>query len=85
MLVLIAGVGVSGCADIEPGRFCNAYVDCVRGFDTERGTTTNVDRFVDGGACWDGQKGADVCEMACKRGIPVLTRQEPTLDCEVPQ
>lgn len=79
--VLIGG----GCAEAEQGPQCRAYIECVRQADAERDTVTNVDRFLSDGACWDGTKGAAVCESACRRGIPVLRGQEPAITCEVPQ
>ena len=73
----------AGCAEPEQGPECRAFVACVGAADAERGTQTNVDRFLPDGACWDGVKGAAVCESSCRRGIPVLRKQEPNITCEV--
>jgi hypothetical protein len=82
---LTATALISGCAEAEQGPHCRAYVECVRQADAERDTVTNVDRFLPDGACWDGTKGAAVCESSCRRGIPVLRGQEPAITCGVPQ
>ncbi|MBK6697267.1 MAG: hypothetical protein IPG50_34525 [Myxococcales bacterium] len=70
-----------GCSDVEQGPECRAFVACVKEADTVRGTVTNVDRFLPSGACWGGEKGAAVCESACRRGVPVLRAQEPRVAC----
>jgi hypothetical protein len=80
-IAALVGLG-SGCAEAEQGPHCRAYVDCVRQADAQRGSVTNVDRFLADGACWDGVKGAAVCESSCRRGIPVLQKQEPAIACE---
>lgn len=81
--VAFAGLSLlSGCGAAEQGPHCRAFVDCVAEFDGLRGTQTNVDRFLPAGSCWEGEKGAAVCENACRRGVPVLKQQEPALLCE---
>lgn len=72
---------LSACGDAEQGPACKAFVRCVSELDTQRSTSTNVERFQPGGACWNGSKGAAVCENACRRGITLLSEQEPALTC----
>lgn len=66
----------------EQGPECKAFVSCVGELDVLHGTHTNVDRFLPEGACWGSDKGAEVCESACRRGIPRLREQEPQLSCQ---
>lgn len=77
----IASFAAIACNDPEQGPDCRAFVACVKELDVLRGTTTNVARFEPDGACWDGKKGAEVCESACRRGVPVLRAEEPRLTC----
>ena len=74
--VAFALAATSACSDVAQGPECRAFVACVKEADVRRGTVTNVDRFLPDGACWNGSKGAEVCENACRRGVPVLRRQE---------
>ncbi len=85
--VFLLGVSAnaSGCGKPEQGPECKAYLACVEEFDALRGTKTNVDRFLPEGACWGGDKGAEVCESSCRRGVPVLRAQEPRLACVRPK
>jgi hypothetical protein len=69
------------CGRAEQGPECKAFVECVAAVDVLRSTQTNVDRFLPDGACWGGQKGAAVCESACRRGVVLLHEQEPQLTC----
>jgi hypothetical protein len=80
-ILLPSVLALAGCKDVEQGPDCRAFVACVQELDTLRSTRTNVDRFLPAGACWEGSKGAAVCESACRRGIPVLRTQEPRLSC----
>lgn len=70
-----------GCG-AEQGPECKAFVVCVEELDSLRNTETNVDRFLPGGACWGGEKGAAVCEAACRRGVVLLHQQEASLTCK---
>jgi hypothetical protein len=76
--VVVVGslIMVSACgASRPPGPSCAAFVACVAARDAARGTTTNVARFADGGACWTAaEEGATSCETACARGLEVLAR-----------
>lgn len=69
------------CRRAEQGPECKAFVECVAALDVLRSTQTNVDRFLPDGACWNGRKGAAVCESACRRGVALLHEQEPELTC----
>ncbi len=69
------------CGGAEQGPECKAFVECVAAVDFLRSTQTNVERFLPDGACWDGPKGAAVCESACRRGVALLHEQEPELTC----
>ena len=79
--VALALAAAPACSDVEQGPGCRAFVACVKEADALRGTATNVDRFLPDGACWNGSKGAAVCESACRRGVPVLRAQESRLAC----
>lgn len=71
----------TGCS-AEQGPECKAFVACVAELDGIRSTQTNVDRFLPDGACWNVEKGAAVCESACRRGMSLLHEQEPSLTCK---
>ncbi len=81
-LGLVAFAFSSIACAAEQGPECKAFVVCVSEFDTLRQTETNVDRFLPEGACWGGEKGAAVCEAACRRGIVLLHQQEAALTCK---
>ncbi len=72
---------VAACGGAEQGPECKAFVECVAALDALRSTQTNVDRFLPDGACWNGTKGAGVCESSCRRGVVLLHEQEPQLTC----
>jgi hypothetical protein len=79
--VALALAAAPACANVEQGPECRAFVACVKEADALWGTDTNVERFLPNGACWNGSKGAAVCEDACRRGVPVLRAQESRLAC----
>lgn len=74
MLAVFVPVLGAACGGTRPpGPACIAFVDCVAARDVARGTTTNVARFAEGGACWTAaEEGATSCEQACARGLEVL-------------
>lgn len=85
MVSSVAGVALlltCAACGAEQGPECKAFVACVEEFDTLRNTDTNVDRFLPDGACWNGDKGAAVCELACRRGVILLHQQENRLTCK---
>lgn len=64
-----------GCGAPQPqSEACRRFVACVRALDAQRGRSTNVDRFLPGGACWGGVAGARLCTEGCERGLPILVR-----------
>jgi hypothetical protein len=75
----------ASCGRAEQGPNCSAFVECVQQLDALRGATTDVARFEPGGACWKGDKGAEVCERSCARGLPRLESQQPELTCTMPR
>jgi hypothetical protein len=75
---LVAGLVVclwsAACGGNHPqSPSCAAFVACVAARDAERGVTTNVDRFLEDGACWSAaEEGATACATACARGLVAI-------------
>ena len=59
-------------AGLPQGEQCAAFVDCVSARDSQRGTSTDVERFVEGGPCWGSEEGAEQCETSCLKGLAFL-------------
>lgn len=57
---------------LSPSDSCNNYVQCIKARDNLLNTSTNLKRFENDGACWDGQAGSDLCDRACKGGLEYL-------------
>lgn len=78
--LLLALTAATGCGAAQ-GPDCRAFVACVAKLDALKLTQTNVSRFLPEGACWGSDKGAQVCESSCRRGVIQLLAQEPLLSC----
>jgi hypothetical protein len=66
-----SGLMLAGClgGPVEQTPGCAAYVACMRALDATTASTTNLDRFVPGGACWvNGETGAG-CATGCERAL----------------
>jgi hypothetical protein len=48
---------------------CQAWVSCIRALDADAGETTDLVRFVEGGACWKNPTLAEGCTTACQRAL----------------
>ncbi len=48
---------------------CATYVACIQAQDTAAGQITNLDRYVDGGACWGNATLATSCTTSCKKTL----------------
>lgn len=57
---------------VDPRPACGEYLDCVRALDEAEGVTTDVARYLDDGACWEGDEIADLCERSCVNGLAFL-------------
>ncbi|MDP3233206.1 MAG: hypothetical protein Q8S33_38575 [Myxococcales bacterium] len=55
---------------------CQAYVACIRGLDADAGQTTDLERFVEGGTCWNNPLFGDGCTTACTRALARLQDRE---------
>ena len=73
---------LSSCGPVEQTESCQAFVTCVEARDAVRSTTTNVDRFAAGGACWGGEEGAHLCDTACSRGMEWIRASYTDLPAE---
>ena len=76
--LLGAFVSLPGCwgSPVSQTAECEAYVACIRGLDADAGLTTNVDRFVEGGVCWNNPLLAEGCTTACRRAVARLRERE---------
>lgn len=77
-LVLTIGF-VAACAEVKQGEHCAAYVECLTARDEQRGTSTDMVRFEEGGACWGSTEGAKHCERACEGGLKWLRETDPNM------
>lgn len=62
-----------GCAD---------YVACIKALDAPTGATTNLDRFLPGGACWVNGETGEGCATGCERALSRLRDRVPQLPAE---
>lgn len=76
-LVLLMLWGCDG--PVEQSASCAAYVSCVEARDLALGQSTNLDRFLPGGACWGGAEGGALCDRACTNGLDWLQANEDDL------
>ncbi len=81
--VLLAG-GLAGClgGPVTQSPSCATYVACMRALDADAGTTTNLDRFLPGGACWVNSVTGDGCATGCQRGVAWLQARQAPLPAE---
>jgi hypothetical protein len=82
-LILIAGglaLG-SGCwgSPVASTTECDQYVTWIRALDADAGQSTNLDRYVEGGACWNNPTLAEGCTTACARALTRLQARETSL------
>ena len=71
LVVCLLGAACGGSHPQSPS--CGAFVACVAARDADRGVTTNVDRFLEDGACWTAsEEGAISCATACSRGLVAI-------------
>lgn len=75
-------LGVAGCDAPTQAESCQRYVACIRALDERDGKETNVDRFDPGGACWNGEEQAHVCDQSCERGLEWLSDRYDDLPAE---
>lgn len=68
--------GAVGCAHLEPAPSCQRFVSCIQARDALDGTSTDVERFEAGGACWTSEEGAEQCATACEEGLSYLRAHE---------
>lgn len=56
---------------------CAAWVGCIRALDADAGQTTDLERFVEGGFCWNNPTLAQGCTTACARALARLPECSP--------
>jgi hypothetical protein len=67
----------SGCAsEFGQSPTCATYVACLAARDAAQGTETDVVRFEEGGDCWGGKLGYELCDSACGNGLDFLRQRE---------
>jgi|GEM_PF-1311929 len=76
---LLGVVGLEGCATVSQSEACKKYVACLSARDAKLGVSTDVKRFENGGACWGGPEGADLCTRACSSGLSWLQKSYTSL------
>lgn len=83
-LGLVMMVALSGCwgQPVSQAPVCQAWVACVQARDALAGETTNLDRFVEGGFCWNNSELAEGCTTACERALGRLRQREASLPTE---
>ncbi|MCX5743499.1 MAG: hypothetical protein NT062_13480 [Proteobacteria bacterium] len=80
----LASLLTAGCwgAPVDQSPVCATYVHCIDALDRTANQTTNLDRYVDGGACWGNPELARGCTTSCRRTLERLRTREPTLPLE---
>lgn len=69
---------LAGCwgSPVSQDPQCQTYVACIRALDADAGLTTNLDRFLEGGVCWNNPLLAQGCTTACSRALARLQERE---------
>lgn len=83
-LALVVLLTTSGCwgPPVTQTAECRAWVACVQATDARAGETTNLDRFVEGGFCWNNSELAEGCTTACARALTRSRARESSLPAE---
>ena len=76
-IVLLAGCDTT----VEQTAACEEWVSCIDARDEQLGITTNNDRFLAGGPCWNNPEIGDLCDLACINGL----EQMQTMYNDLPQ
>lgn len=78
-LGLLVTMVLAGCwgPPVAQAPECRAWVACVRAQDEARGETTDLERFVEGGFCWNNSTLAEGCTTACGRALERVRAREP--------
>ncbi|MDP1829303.1 MAG: hypothetical protein Q8L48_38920 [Archangium sp.] len=74
---------LAGCwgSPVSQAPECQAWVGCIRALDAP-GETTDLERFVEGGFCWNNPTLAEGCTTACARALARLRDRESSLPSE---
>lgn len=82
--LLCTGFVLAGCwgNPVSQAPACQAWVGCIRALDAREGETTDLERFVEGGFCWNNPTLAEGCTTACERALERLREREPGLPSE---
>jgi hypothetical protein len=72
---------LSGCWGSPVGQApqCQAWVACIRALDVDAGEETDLERFVEGGFCWNNPELAKGCTTACGRALTRMREREAAL------
>lgn len=70
-LISAVALVMAGCWGSPVGQApeCRAWVACIRALDADAGQTTDLERFVEGGFCWNNPTLAEGCTTACQRAL----------------
>jgi hypothetical protein len=81
---LVVAVGAAGCseASVPQSAACAAFVACIGAIDAAASQTTNLDRYVEGGACWDNQNLGRSCTTSCERTLERMRERVAGLPAE---
>ncbi len=83
IVLLVTALGVAGCwgDPVSQSSGCHAWVACIRALDdvADAGEPANLDRFVEGGFCWNNPSLAEGCISACDRGLARLRERNDVL------
>jgi len=78
---MISALLLTGCwgSPVSQAPECQAYVSCLRALDADAGETTDLERYLEGGYCWNNPTLAGGCISACSRALTRL--QERAGEC----
>jgi hypothetical protein len=81
---LVVALSAAGCGEesVPQSTSCAAFVACIEAIDAAESQTTNLDRYVEGGACWDNQQIAGSCATSCERTLERMRTRVAGLPAE---
>lgn len=79
-----SGLVLAGClgGPVAQTPGCAAYVACVQAVDATTAATTNLDRFLPGGACWVNGETGESCTTGCERALDRIRARSPGVPAE---
>jgi hypothetical protein len=82
-LWLVASTGMACSeASVPQSAACARFVACIEAIDAAQSQTTNLDRYGEGGACWDNQTLGRNCTDSCGRTLERMRERVAALPAE---